>query len=50
MGVPSTAYGEILAEAVAYGEAVWFARADVFEAMCHDNFRMTLVTPEGLTF
>jgi hypothetical protein len=50
MGVMPTAYREVLAEAVAYGEAVYFARADVFEAMCHDNFQMTLVAPDGLTF
>jgi hypothetical protein len=50
MSVVSTAFREVLAEAVAYGEAVYYARADVFEAMCHDNFQMTLVTPDGLTF
>jgi hypothetical protein len=50
MSAASGAYREVLAEAVAYGEAVYFARADVFEAMCHEKFQMTLVTPEGLTF
>ncbi len=34
----------------AYGDAVYFARADVFEDMCHDNFQMTLVEPDGTTF
>ncbi len=34
----------------AYGDAVYFARADVFEDMCHDNFQMTLVEPDGTPF
>ncbi len=39
-----------MARAVAYGEAVYYARADVFEDMCHDRFQMTLVEPNGTTF
>ena len=50
MSAASAAYDEVLAQAVAYGEAVYFARAEVFEAMCHENFQMTLVGPDGLTF
>lgn len=34
---------DLLQHAVAYCEAVWFARADVFDAMCHDRFFMTHV-------
>lgn len=49
MTAASEAHGEVLAEAVAYGEAVYYARAEVFEAMCHENFQMTLVAPEGVT-
>lgn len=33
--------------AVAYCDAVYFAKADVFAEMCHDKFLMTFVTPEG---
>jgi hypothetical protein len=50
MSGTSTAYAEVAAQAVAYGEAVYFARADVFEDMCHDKFQMTLVEPDGTTF
>ena len=49
MSAASGAYAEVLAEAVAYGEAVYFARAEVFETMCHDRFQMTHVGPDGLT-
>ncbi|MEZ5912867.1 MAG: nuclear transport factor 2 family protein [Paracoccaceae bacterium] len=34
----------------AYGEAVYYARADVFEQMCHDRFQMTLVEDGKTTF
>ena len=34
-------HADMLAQAVAYCEAVWFARADVFATMCHDRFFMT---------
>ena len=33
--------------AVAYCEAIHFAKADVFVDMCHENFVMTAVTPQG---
>ncbi|MEM7632856.1 MAG: nuclear transport factor 2 family protein [Pseudomonadota bacterium] len=36
--------------AVAYSEAVYYARADVFEDLCHDNFQMTHITADGATF
>ena len=50
MSGAAESYLEVLATAKAYGEAVYFARADVFEAMCHETFQMTMVAPEGLTF
>lgn len=40
----------VQAQAIAYGEAVYFARADVFEDLCHDRFQMTLVAADGMTF
>ncbi len=46
----SAAYTEVMALAVAYGEAVYYARAEVFEDLCHDRFQMTLVEPDGTTF
>ncbi len=36
--------------AVAYCEAVYFARAEVFENMCHPRFQMTLVEDGQTTF
>jgi hypothetical protein len=33
-----------------YCEAVWFARAEVFETLCHDRFQMTLVDKGETTF
>ena len=44
------AYSEVLEVARAYGEAVYYARADVFEDMCHDRFQMTLIEDDGETF
>jgi hypothetical protein len=46
----SDAHGEILGRVKAYGEAVYFARAEVFEEMCHERFQMTLVEAGGTTF
>ena len=46
----SSAHEQLLSLAVSYGEAVYYARADVFEGMCHDKFQMTLVEPDGTTF
>ncbi|WP_224814038.1 nuclear transport factor 2 family protein [Hasllibacter sp. MH4015] len=46
----SDAYAQVMQVVHAYGEAVYYARADVFEDMCHDRFQMTLVEPEGSTF
>lgn len=40
----------VLALAHAYGEAVYFARAEVFEALCHDRFQMALIEADGATF
>ena len=36
--------------ALAYCEAVYFARAEVFERLCHENFQMTLVENGEATF
>ena len=44
------AQAEVLEVAKAYGEAVYYARADVFEDMCHERFQMTLVEDDGATF
>lgn len=40
---------DLHAAAVAYCDAVYFARADVFETLCHDAFHMTLVEHGGIT-
>ena len=50
MNASGAAHAEVLAQVEAYGNAVWFARAEVFEAMCHDRFQMTLVEAGGTTF
>ncbi len=50
MSQSADAYEQVLAQAHAYGEAVYFARAEVFETMCHDHFQMTLIGPDGATF
>jgi len=47
--VPSNAFDAVYARAIAYCEAVYFARADVFEDLCHDHFSMTLVNEDGTT-
>jgi len=47
---PATAYDEVMAQAVAYGEAVYFARAEVFEDLCHDRFQMTMIEDGKATF
>jgi methylaspartate ammonia-lyase len=44
------AHAEVMAQAEAYAEAVYFARAEVFETMCHDRFQMTLIGEDGATF
>ena len=36
--------------AVTYAEAVWFARGDVFETLCHERFQMTHVEDGRTTF
>jgi hypothetical protein len=36
--------------AIRYCEAVWFARAEVFEDLCHDKFQMTHVENGTATF
>ena len=34
----------------AYGDAVYFARAEVFEDLCHEQFQMTLIEDGKATF
>ena len=41
---------EILEQARAYCEAVWYARTEIFEQMCHERFAMNLIEPEGPTY
>jgi hypothetical protein len=43
------AFDAVFAQAVAYSEAVHYARSDVFAEMCHDKFSMTLVHDDGTT-
>lgn len=43
-------HAQILEQAQAYCEAVWYARAEVFEQMCHERFNMNLIDPEGPTY
>lgn len=45
----SDAGAELRAQAIAYCEGVYFARAETFEAMCHDRFQMTHLAPDGTT-
>jgi hypothetical protein len=48
-GMPTTDIDTIRALAVAYCEAIHFARPEVFVEMCHDRFHMTAVTGSGGT-
>jgi hypothetical protein len=41
---------ELNAAIIAYCEAVYFARADVFEDLCHERFQMTLIEDGKATF
>ena len=41
---------DLHAAALSYCEAVYFARADVFEELCHDKFQMTLIEDGAATF
>jgi len=36
--------------AQAYGNAVYFARAEIFEDLCHEQFQMTLIEDGDATF
>jgi hypothetical protein len=47
-GTPAEA--AVRSQAKAYGEAVYHARAESFEEMCHERFHMTLIGPDGATF
>jgi hypothetical protein len=44
------ALAEVTALGKAYCEAVYFARADVFEQMCHERFQMTHIEDGGESF
>ncbi len=50
MGGRSNDLSDLQAAAVAYSEAVYFARADVFEDLCHERFQMTMVEGGETTF
>ena len=50
MDAVTPAEDTVRALVVAYCEAVYYARADVFEKMCHERFQMTLIEPDGATF
>jgi hypothetical protein len=41
--VTATEIADLHDAALAYCDAVYFARAEVFETLCHDAFHMTLV-------
>ena len=41
---------DLHAAILAYCDAVYFAKADVFETLCHDKFQMTHVENDGTTF
>ena len=41
---------DLEAAALAYCDAVYFAKAEVFEELCHDNFQMTLIENGAATF
>ena len=41
---------DLLAAAQTYCDAVYFARAEVFEDLCHEKFQMTLVENGQATF
>ncbi|MEQ3709026.1 MAG: nuclear transport factor 2 family protein [Tateyamaria sp.] len=42
--------GDLYAAALAYCDAVYFARAEVFEDLCHERFQMTLIEDDGAMF
>ncbi|MEM1075209.1 MAG: nuclear transport factor 2 family protein [Pseudomonadota bacterium] len=41
---------DLKAAAEAYCDAVYFARAEVFETLCHERFQMTLIEAGEATF
>ncbi len=41
---------DLHAAALAYCDAVYFAKADVFEDLCHEKFQMTLIEDGAATF
>ncbi|WP_299042567.1 nuclear transport factor 2 family protein [uncultured Tateyamaria sp.] len=43
-------HAELEAAALAYCDAVYFAKADVFEVLCHEKFQMTHIENDAATF
>ena len=43
-------YAEVIDAAQVYGQAVWGAQAEVFEALCHERFQMTHIAGGETTF
>ncbi|WP_299612112.1 nuclear transport factor 2 family protein [uncultured Tateyamaria sp.] len=43
-------HAQLNAAALAYCDAVYFAKADVFEELCHEKFQMTHVENDAATF
>lgn len=41
---------DLRAAALSYCDAVYFARTEVFEDLCHDRFQMTLIEKGAATF
>ena len=50
MDVPTSPEAAVRALAERYCEAVWYARAEVFEEICHERFNMTHIGPDGPTW
>ncbi len=50
MSATPDAFAEVTAAAQAYCEAVYFARENVFEVMCHERFNMTLIEDGAETY
>lgn len=49
-GAPPTAMDTLREVALAYCDAVYFAKAEVFEELCHSQFQMSLVERDSITF
>lgn len=49
-GATTSVTEAVRAAALAYCDAVYFARAEVFEDLCHEKFQMTLIENGQATF